>query len=67
MKTPRDLYQRKVYAVARMIQAMARQCGSQDKDGREKAAHWVEAWASLSGIRRCKLQRRKLASEGPAR
>jgi hypothetical protein len=58
MKQRRDVYQRKIYAVARMNKAMIRLEQALTKAEKESAAAWVAAWIAISGIRQYKLDRK---------
>jgi hypothetical protein len=57
MRNSKDHYQRKVYAVMRMSWATARLRKGRTQEEKEKAAFWVTAWASISGLRQFKIER----------
>jgi len=55
MKSVRDVYQRKIYALTRMNQALGRLKTSTNEIDRVKALAWVNAWLAASGLRQFKI------------
>jgi hypothetical protein len=55
MRECRDVYQRRVYATARMSVAITRVNRAMSDLEKEQARRWVAAWGLLAGIRQFKL------------